>query len=42
LDAVLQGNLHVTEEEAINLAAYQMQDVFGDHDPAKHVKGFLK
>jgi talin len=42
LDAVLKGNLYVTEEEAINLASYEMQDVFGDHDPNKHVKGFLK
>ena len=31
----------VTQEEALKLAGLQVQVVYGDHNPATHVQGFL-
>lgn len=40
-DAVLQGKYPLSREEAIALAAFQLQVAEGDHAPVRHKKGFL-
>lgn len=40
-DAVVGGKYPVSREEAISLAAFQLQVAEGDHQPMRHKKGFL-
>ena len=40
-DAILSGKYPVSREEAIALAAFQLQISEGDHQPLRHKKGFL-
>eukprot|EP01137_Pigoraptor_chileana_P018402 Opistho-2@77812 len=41
-DAILNGTHPVTEDEAVQMAAYICQINMGDHDPAKHRAGAVK
>ncbi len=38
---VVSSVYNVTQEEALKLAGLQVQVVYGDHNPATHVQGFL-
>lgn len=40
-DAVLTGKYPLSREEAISLAAFQLQISDGDHQPLRHKKGYL-
>ena len=40
-DAVLTGKYPLSREEAISLAAFQLQITDGDHNPVRHKKGYL-
>lgn len=38
---VVAGQYQMTRNDAVMFAALQMQVMFGDHDPARHKKGFI-
>lgn len=40
--SVLTGKYSITRTDAKDFAALQLQIVYGDHDPAKHVPGFFE
>ena len=42
LAAIVTGNHPCSVDEATQFAAMQMQVVYGNHEPDKHKKGFLK
>jgi talin len=42
LKAVIEGRIHVTRVDARDFAAFQMQIVYGDHNPAVHVPGYME
>lgn len=39
---IIEGRIHVTRVDARDFAAFQMQIVYGDHNPAVHVPGFME
>ena len=42
LEAIVSGKHPCSIDEAILFAAMQIQIVYGNHEPDKHKKGFLK
>lgn len=42
LKSIIEGRLPVTRVDARDFAAFQMQIVYGDHNPAVHVLGFME